>query len=598
MQLEPDQFWTLYEWLFEQGGLFNAGFLIISLCVVGFAFSYVVSVFRSGPVEGFYDVAKVIGQFFTVDLPGTSIRRVGAIAKLAIKEALRRRVFTIVGLFIIALMFAGLFMQNTAEHRARLFIIVVMSGTNYLILLTGLFVSAFSLPDEIKNKTIYSIVTKPVRPTEIILGRVFGFGIVGTVLLAVLGLLSYVFVVKGLEHTHSIEEITGSGLVGELSKDGGHSHEFEIDPETGEGFSTVSSDHRHLVTRVNDSAENPEFVVGPPSGELGAIIPMYGSLQFYDKAGNPSAGKSVGEINKYRRYIAGGTTLESGVWTFDNVTPANFENGLKIEMRIYAFRTFKGDIKTGVRGELILRNPDGSAETEGLEFIIDEGELDQKIIPVQSSGRIDGKAATVDLFDDLAPDGKIQVVLRCRDQGQYFGMARGDLTLRAGERPFAWNFFKGYVSIWLQLMIVICFGVMFSTFLSGPVALVATVTTIVLGFFGSVFSEVIQGTLEGGGPIETSVRMVTQAGVVNEFDIGNPIAERIIQTIDNNVMQALSVATSALPNFGELETSEFVAYQINIFSGLISRHLLIGVGYFLLTTIVGYFFLKTREMAA
>jgi hypothetical protein len=36
---------------------------------------------------------------------------------------------------------------------------------------------------------------------------------------------------------------------------------------------------------------------------------------------------------------------------------------------------------------------------------------------------------------------------------------------------------------------------------------------------------------------------------------------------------------------------------VNIFGGLLSRHLTIAAGYFLLTTIVGYFFLKTREMA-
>ncbi len=69
-----------------------------------------------------------------------------------------------------------------------------MTGTSYLVLLLGLFLSCFSLPTDIKNKTIHTIATKPVRSTEIILGRILGFTAVGTMLLVAMGLLSYVFV--------------------------------------------------------------------------------------------------------------------------------------------------------------------------------------------------------------------------------------------------------------------------------------------------------------------------------------------------------------------------------------------------------------------
>ena len=37
----------------------------------------------------------------------------------------------------------------------------------------------FSLPADIKTKTIYTVVTKPVRPGEIVLGRIVGFSLVG-----------------------------------------------------------------------------------------------------------------------------------------------------------------------------------------------------------------------------------------------------------------------------------------------------------------------------------------------------------------------------------------------------------------------------------
>ena len=65
-----------------------------------------------------------------------------------------------------------------------------------------MFISAFSLPEDIKSKTIYTIVTKPVRATEIVLGRMIGFVAVGTVMLMPMGLVSFIFVDRGLNHRH------------------------------------------------------------------------------------------------------------------------------------------------------------------------------------------------------------------------------------------------------------------------------------------------------------------------------------------------------------------------------------------------------------
>ena len=68
----------------------------------------------------------------------------------------------------------------------------------------ALFISAFSLPTDIKNRTIHTVVTKPVRSGEIVLGRIVGFTLIGTALLVIMGVCSYVFVVRSLDHTHEI----------------------------------------------------------------------------------------------------------------------------------------------------------------------------------------------------------------------------------------------------------------------------------------------------------------------------------------------------------------------------------------------------------
>ncbi len=60
------------------------------------------------------------------------------------------------------------------------------------------------MPNDIRDRTLHTVVTKPVRKLEIVLGRVLGFTAVGTVLLAGIGLLSYGFTVRSLRHTHML----------------------------------------------------------------------------------------------------------------------------------------------------------------------------------------------------------------------------------------------------------------------------------------------------------------------------------------------------------------------------------------------------------
>jgi ABC-type transport system involved in multi-copper enzyme maturation permease subunit len=594
MRLEPHQFWSLSQWLFREGSLLYGAALVVTMAAFGFFVCYVVAMVRQGPGEGFFSIAKVIYDLFRTDLPKTSLSRVWAIAKLAFLEAIRRKVLAVIGIFIVGILFAGWFLDKSADDPAKLYISFVLTATNYLILLLGLFLSAFSIPADIKNRTIYTIVTKPVRPTEIVLGRVVGFSLIGSVVLAVLGLLSYVFVVRGLNHSHEVATIGSDGRNGVTDVAGAHSHNFRLN-EDGKGVTDESKGHQHTVTATKVNGETV-YKVGPPIGNLSARVPVYGSLTYTDRNGIVSAGLNVGYMSEYRKFIAGGS-LSSAIWNFENVKESDFPDGLEIEMNIEAFRTYKGDIVTPVRGTLILRSPDETVESERVSFLVKES-LDRKVIPLKLSGFRLNKPEKLELFKDLVVDGRVQIIIRCEDSQQYLGMAAADLALRAGEKSFAWNFFKGYVSIWLQMVIVICFGVMYSTFLSGPVAMVATLSSLVLGFFGANIDTFFNSQYNGGGPVEAIVRILTQKGTMIDLDLGNQALERTIRTIDYGLMSGVSTLKSAVPDFGRLGTSDFIAYGVDLFDGLLARHLLIALGYFIMTTIIGYFFLKTREMAA
>ena len=86
------------------------------------------------------------------DLLSISPRRVLALAWLAVQESLRRRVLVGFGVFLLILLFAGWFLDTKTNDPATLYLSFVLTATTYLVLLMALFLSAFSLPADIKNQ--------------------------------------------------------------------------------------------------------------------------------------------------------------------------------------------------------------------------------------------------------------------------------------------------------------------------------------------------------------------------------------------------------------------------------------------------------------
>ncbi|HEX3727332.1 MAG TPA: ABC transporter permease, partial [Pirellulales bacterium] len=281
------------------------------LGLVALVSGYLVVAFRYGPIGGgdvTYRMLKNAGR----DLISFSPRRILALAWLAVQESLRRRVLVGFAVFILILLFAGWFLDTRSTDPAALYLSFVLTATTYLVLLMALFLSAFSLPADIKNHTIYTIVTKPVRPGEIVLGRILGFSAIGTVLLAVMGLFSYVFVVRVLNHTHTVDvaSLKAAGgtnsddRVGRTSLAQNHRHQVTIHAD-GTGATDIAQGHYHEIDAVVDG-DKTTYVVGPPKDLFTARVPAYGKLRFKDRAGQGrDRGINVGNEWKYRSFVEG-----------------------------------------------------------------------------------------------------------------------------------------------------------------------------------------------------------------------------------------------------------------------------------------------------
>jgi hypothetical protein len=483
----------------------------------------------------------------------------------------------------------------------------------------ALLISTFSLPTDVKNKTITTVVTKPVHTSEIVLGRIVGFTIIGTVLLAVMAFCSYVFVARALNHTHEIiigEDMKSAlepghlkpGRIGTTSIAQNHQHDVIL-REDGELETDFKFGHKHYI-RTEKVDGKTRYICESPEDLLTARVPLLGQLRFLDRDGQPKAkGINVGHEWDYRGFVDG-LTKSAAVWTFDNIDeyrlfpniPAE-DRKLPLEMNIRVFRTYKGDIEKGIQAKLFLRNPQTKLESSPMIFRVKEFTIESRLIPRKlDRAKPEEGEAKIDLFKDLVYDGKIEVVLQCLESGQLLGVAAPDLYIRADDASFPLSFMKGYAGIWMQMELVIGIGVMFSTFLSGAVAMVATMGCVVIGFFaeevGKLFEAVITGNskiMPGGGPVESFVRLITQKSITAPYD-ESPSVD-VMKWVDGGFMRVLKGWTDVLPDFSSFWNVKFVVGGFNVPNDLVLEQLTQMAAYLLAAFIAGFLFLRMREVA-
>lgn len=606
---------------------------VAALTALAALVSFIMLLVRRGPKQAASAMRSSCSDAWQ-DLRYFSWARCGAMALLAIRESIRKKVVVVCVVFLVLLMFGGWFLDPGSKDPARLCTSFVYQTTTYLVLLLALFLSALSLPSDFKTKTIYTIVTKPVRSSEIILGRILGVGAIGTVILLMMAVCSYFFVSSTLKHTHVLNDNEDLTYVTDEDPSA-------LPPETvvAKGATRLANGHKHLVEKYADGTlrvleENKHthaieqvvegdmirYKIGPAQGSMQAKVPVYGKIKFRNADGfEREKGINVGEEWEYRSYVAGATD-EAIIWTFDDVTPAKFANGLPVEMTISVFRTHMGNIEETIMGALYVRNPSTGLTAETHVFNSEKYTTKALHIPVEidkskvknrpwlvkkTSDKASFEATpvadlpqkeTYNLFEDFVVDGKLEIWLQCLDSQQYFGAAAPDLYLRSADANVFFNFVKGYLGVWQQMLILISFGVLFSSFLSGPVAMVSTFGILVAGFCKTLFLDIAHLQALGGGPIESFNRLVTHENMM--VDLPNTFSTHLGQAFDHIAAGFLSVIGLALPSFSDFNYyADCVANGYNIPWNAIFVHLVTTLSFVCPLFVAGYVVLRNREAA-
>ncbi|MBQ2820015.1 MAG: hypothetical protein IJF17_00325 [Thermoguttaceae bacterium] len=635
--------------------------VLIFFLLLGFI-GMLFSSLRLGPGQAFQLILKTARESLA-DIFSISPSKVGALGMLTFKEAIRKKIVIVFIIFVLIVLFAGMFLDPTSPHPAQLYVSFIFSTTAYLTILLMLLLTAFSLPTDFQKKTIHTIVTKPVRISEIVLGRILGFTLLGTLLLLPMGLISYGFVIRGQAHTHTVTEelrqdpknpLLEKGLT-ENSRE--HRHEIVFDKENQIAYLTPTRDHTHDITLHEDKNGIRHFTLSQPIEMFNARVVQYGDIGYLDQRGIVSEkGVNVGDEWEYRSFIAGNTDA-AFIWQFDNVTPAALvDDALQFEFTQEVFRTHKGLISRQIIGGFYIRNPETGLMLEVEIFQSREGgtsvfrvprtinisadKMNLKSTQRNPNGASGSKAqalavkiarqggeltsyppedqldvgganrAEFDLFKDFVAsesskfDEKgreikrqnvLEVWIKCLERGQYFGAAKPDMYLRHADAPFAWNFLKGYLGIWFQMILVSIYGVVFSTFLSTPVTVLATLFMTLGGYFHQFIATMGTGNMEGGGPLEAAIRLFRQENMTIDLDMNS--YEIIVSKMMDTVFQVFIRFLSYLvPAFDRFDTSNYVAQGFNISLDMVLMNFCIMIGYAIPLYVLGYLCLKLREI--
>lgn len=135
----------------------------------------------------------VIGLLLGIkDVLRFSPRRIWALSSLAFSESLRRRILLVTPLAILGVILVAQFSRPTDEQDAiRQILKFCMFASGMLVTIVAIMLACTSLPREVENRVIYTIVTKPTTRLEIVLGKALGFGRVSAMILLIMGLFTW-----------------------------------------------------------------------------------------------------------------------------------------------------------------------------------------------------------------------------------------------------------------------------------------------------------------------------------------------------------------------------------------------------------------------
>ncbi len=518
-----------------------------------------------------------VGLPFLLNLGALRGRRVWAMARLSFKEAVRRRVLWVFSAMLLVILFGSWFITSKPEDQVRTYVWVVFLAMSVLLLVTASLLAAFSIPTDMRNQTSHTILTKPVERLEYVLGRFLGHALLMTLVLAVMALVSLVYIFRGV---------------------------------------------------------NPDAA----AESLKARQPLWGTLEFEGTKEKHKA-ENVGREWDYRSYIsaahpqavAQGVAEQAAIWSFPRVPAAlGDRDRVRCEFTFDIYRTTKGSENRGVyctftfqtagydpareeerrqeQARLRQQNkPEAEVQRElagkyGIYVVPAKEVHDYHTQSLELPGAL-FKSVPASAGGERQPDLRVRVKVDRESITQFVGMARPDFYVRLDDDRggaqnlwFALNFYKGAFGVWLLVCLVVGLAVAASTYLSGVITWLLVAFVLLCGVFREHFVDVAEGRSIGGAGMESLVRL--SQGINPTVPMEDTASKSLAETSDAVFRWGMRRVISAIPDVSAFTLSHYVEEGFNISGADLFISFLYLLGYLVPAAVLGYYLIRWREIAS
>ena len=403
------------------------------------------------------------------------MRSIWAVAINTIKQALRMKV-AVVFMILLFVLLPVLGMTTTGDEtlkgRLQTFVSYGLSLTSLLLCLLTIIISIYSVTSDIDQKQIYTVVTKPIRRFQLLLGKLLGVLLLD---IALLGLFSMIIFIIAI-YTPTFGQPSESELI-------------EADNE----FFTARAALNVPIVDVTEEVETRYEKLK----ELDRLPPGYTYEQ------------TIAELTKQaqlaKRAAGVGGTL---VWEFHNVKPLSNSMFIRFKYDIYPNppdsmvygRWVAGDwqfIKYGNRP----KTPIYDQLHKNAARTFHEIEFPAEVVPEDGHLAIAFMNFPYNNATVIFPPDGLEVLYKADS--------------------FAGNFIRAVMLILFRLIFLACLGLFASSFLSFPVAILLCLwiffTASVSGFVNDSFSLLSPNV---GAFYSYTIKWVV--GLLPQFDRFNP----------------------------------------------------------------------------
>ncbi|MBA7663195.1 hypothetical protein ES703_71234 [subsurface metagenome] len=371
------------------------------------------------------------------------MRSIWAVATNTIKQALRMKiaaVFVVLLIVLLPVMGAAMTGDGTMKGRLQTFVSYGLSLTSFLLCLLTIVVSIYSLTSDIKQRQIYTVITKPIRRFQLLFGKLLGVILLDIALLVLFSAIIYAITIYIPKYFSASEA--------DLA---------QLDNEFYTARNSLIPAEVDVTREVDESYEKLK-----KSGRLPEGVPREKIIA-----------KLTEDQKRWKRAAVPGQQL---IWEFNNVRPLDPNQSLFIrfkydvsvnppDLNVYGIWTV-GDyrqIKYGTKIETPIRD------------------FDRKDV-IRTFHEIEVPANVV------AEDGYLAVGFLNRPLNNtvvIFPPEDGLEVLYEAD-TFTGNFIRAVLLVLFRLIFLACLGILASTFLSFPVAillcLVIFFTATISGF--------------------------------------------------------------------------------------------------------------------